>query len=423
MSKFCLNFLSITVFVLLSCFFFGFVSCQKSTPRFQCHDSLGCVQVEPNVDVKIGVLQALSGKVEALGREQVRGIELAIDERQGVFLGHPIALQIENTGCTPEGGANAALKIIADPQTVAIIGTTCSAAGATASKAMSDAGLTMVSGNNSAPFLTSIGGKKGPHWQPGYFRTASNEETSGKTAALFAFKHLGIRRAAYINDGDIYTTGLTDGFGQTFEALGGQIVLGTSINKGDHEMLPVLTAVINAKTELLFFPLFQPEGNMLLIQARQTDGFEKIILMGGGALIESSFIEDVQSAAVGMYFIGPARPSGPSVDHLTDRYRAKYNTQPAASYFLNAYDATEILLAALQKSVAKDPDGTLHVGRQALRDALYATRNFPGLTNHLNCDEFGDCGYPVFNVLRLEDPQAGVDGLQSNILFTYSPEE
>jgi len=38
-----------------------------------------------------------------------------------------------------------------------------------------------------------------------------------------------------------------------------------------------------------------------------------------------------------------------------------------------------------------DADGTVHIGRQALRDALYATKDFAGLTGSLSCDENGDC--------------------------------
>ena len=177
--------------------------CGKTTETFECADSIGCVAITPQDPIKIGVLQALTGKVATLGREQVRGLALAIDRRQGKLLDRPIALQTEDTGCSAAGGANAALKIIADPQHVAIFGTTCSGAAATASKAMSDAGLTMISGNNSAPFLTSIADQRAPNWHSGYFRTAANEENAGKTAALFAYQKLGIRRSATINDGDI----------------------------------------------------------------------------------------------------------------------------------------------------------------------------------------------------------------------------
>jgi branched-chain amino acid transport system substrate-binding protein len=397
-------------------------ACHKAAPRFECTDSIGCVTVAPKEAVKIGVLQALSGKVAPLGHEQVRGIELAIAGRQGKLLGHSIALHTEDTGCTAEGGANAALKIIADPQIVAILGTTCSNAAATASKAMSDAGLTMISGNNSAPFLTAIAGKRAPNWQPGYFRTAPNEETSGKAAAMYAFHQLGVRKAATINDGDIYTRGLTDGFAVAFHKLGGEIVLSTSVNKGDKEMRPVLTAVTNSAAQLLFFPLFQPEANHVLVEARQTAGFKDIILMSDGALIESSFIEAVQEQGKGLYFVGPSHPSGSAIDALAIEYQSKYNSMPAASYYLSAFDSANLLIEAIEKVALQDPDGSLHIGRQALRDALYGIKEFKGVTGNLTCDEFGDCALPVFNVLRLDDPAAGLDGLQSNVMFTYTDE-
>ena len=54
--------------------------CDKPRPRFVCSDGIGCVDVAPGESIKIGVLQALSGKVAPLGLEQVRGIDLAIDK-------------------------------------------------------------------------------------------------------------------------------------------------------------------------------------------------------------------------------------------------------------------------------------------------------------------------------------------------------
>lgn len=423
MVKFKSTIISISVVALALVVAMLSAACDKAKPRFECTDSIGCIDVAPGEAVKIGVLQALSGKVAPLGQEQLRGIELAIDKRHGMILGHSIVLQTEDTGCSAEGGANAALKIIADPRTVAILGTTCSGAAATASQAMSDAGLTMISGNNSAPFLTTIAGKRAPNWQPGYFRTAPNEETAGKAAAMFAFHELGVRKAATINDGDIYTRGLTDGFGQAFQKLGGKIVLSTSVSKGDKEMQPVLTAVMNSRAQLLFFPLFQPEGNHVLLEARKTAGFENIILMSDGALIESSFIESVKEEGKGMYFVGPSRPTGPAVDALAGEYQSKYNSLPAASYYLSAYDSADLLLETIEKVAIQEPDGSLHIGRQALRDALYATKDFKGVTGTLICDEFGDCGLPVFNVLRLDDPATGLKGLQSNVMFTYTPEK
>ena len=396
--------------------------CEKKLPEFECRDEIGCVSLSPGDPVKIGVLQAVSGKVATLGREQIRGLELAVAERRGQLLGRRIVFQQEDTGCTAEGGANAVLKIIADPKFIAIFGTTCSGAAATASKAMSDAGLTMVSGNNSAPFLTAVADRRAPNWQEGYFRTAGNEEHSGKAAAIYAYMELGIRRAATINDGDIYTKGLTDGFIKAFETLGGDIVLNTAVNKGDRQMKPVLTAVLNADAQMLFFPLFQPEGNYILLQTREIDTFRDIVLMGGGALIDNTFLNMVGDKAKGMYFVGPASLKNKDADSLLEKYRETFKTPPSVFYFLSGYDAANLLFQSIEKAAVTGEDGTLHIGRRALRDMLYSTRDFNGVTGSLSCDEFGDCAPPRFNVLQLEDVAAGLEGLRSNVKFLYAPE-
>ena len=42
-----------------------------------------------------------------------------------------------------------------------------------------------------------------------------------------------------------------------------------------------------------------------------------------------------------------------------------------------------------------------HIGRQALRDAIYATKDFQGITGTLTCSENGDCGAPVIAVYQV----------------------
>jgi len=399
----------------------SFPGCSNEPPKFVCQDAIGCVEIAPGEPLRIGVIQALSGKVAALGREQICGLELALDKWQGKIAGHPVQLQTEDTGCTAEGGANAALKVVADPKTVAIYGTTCSGAAATAAKVMADAGLTMISGNNSAPFLTAFGGKKAPAWQPGYFRTAANEENSGKAAGTYAYTVLGVRKAAVINDGDIYTRGLTDGFKSAFVQLGGLIVFESSVDKGDTDMTPVLTAVVSGGAELLFFPLFQPEGNHMLRAARKIEALGQTVMMSDGSLIENSFIDDMGDLAKGMYFVGPSEVESAASRELASRYQEKFKTTPSASYYQTGYDAADLLFRAIDHVAVKRPDGTLFIGRQALRTELYGTAAFAGVSGSLTCDEFGDCAYPVFNVLRLDDPAKGVAALLKNVQFTYSP--
>ncbi len=48
-------------------------------------------------------------------------------------------------------------------------------------------------------------------------------------------------------------------------------------------------------------------------------------------------------------------------------------------------------------------DGTLLIGRQALRDALFATSGMEGITGTISCDEYGDCADPKIAVSQVQD--------------------
>jgi branched-chain amino acid transport system substrate-binding protein len=410
-------------FVLLLCTAILLIGCRPAPPSFECTDAIGCVDVAPGDPIKIGALQAQSGDLSPQGLGLLQCTDLALEDRGGQLLGHPIELHRADSRCSGEGGTTAALQIVADPQIVGIIGPTCSGAAATAMKIVSKAGLVMISGSSSAPSLTSVGGDPGPDWLPGFFRTAQNDALVGQAAATFAFQQLGVTKAATINDGDLYTRGLTDRFEQVFTELGGEVVLATAVNKGDADMRPVLSAVARSGAELVFFPVFRPEGDHIVLQIGEVDGLEDVTLMSAEGLYFDSFVEAVGEAGVGMYFNTPIRPEGPAYAAFVSRYETKYSEPSFIStpYDAHLYDAVNLLLNAVEAVAVQEEDGALHIGRQALRDALYATSGYQGLTGSLTCDEYGDCGAIKLQVTRLDDPAAGLAGLAANVIYTYPP--
>jgi branched-chain amino acid transport system substrate-binding protein len=397
--------------------------CQPTPPPFECTDQVGCVDIAPGEPIKIASFQALSGAMASNGQENLQTIELALDDRGSELLGHPIELQGEDSLCSKEGGATAAAKAVADPEIVGILGPTCSGAAASAMEALAEAGLVMISGSSTAPSLTSVGGEAGSDWQPGFFRTAQNDALSGRVAATFAFQQLGATKAATINDGDPYTQGLTGTFEQAFTDLGGEIMLAAGINKGDTNMEPVLTAVARSGAELLYFPVFRPEADYLVQQALEVEGMGDLTRMTAEGLYQDAFIEAAGEAGVGVYMVTPAPPAGPARDALVSRFETQYGAAPTVVYYAHTYDSVNLLLDAIEAVAVQEPDGTLHIGRQTLRDTLYATSGYPGLTGSLTCDEFGDCGVPRFQVIRLDDPAAGLEGLAANVVYTYPPEQ
>jgi branched-chain amino acid transport system substrate-binding protein len=169
-------------------------------------------------------------------------------------------------------------------------------------------------------------------------------------------------------------------------------------------------------------PLFEQEGIHFVEQAQQVEAMESVTLMSAEGLYQASFFDAAGQAAIGLHLLIPATPGGPAHEEFVSRYLARYGESPEPPYYAHTYDAANLLFHALEEVVVQDGDGTLYIGRQALRDALYATTGFQGLTGSLSCDQYGDCGVARFHVVRLDDPAAGLEGLAANIVYTYPPD-
>jgi branched-chain amino acid transport system substrate-binding protein len=304
---------------------------------------------------------------------------------------------------------------------VGILGTNCSSAAVTAAPVMSQAGLVMISSANTSPSLTSVGGVQGENWQPGYLRTSWNDSVMGRAAAFFAYQRLGVTQAAVINAGDAYSKGLTNVFAQAFQKLGGQLVREITIDETDVNQRPTLEAVALSGAQLVFFSLSQPlAGSRIVRQARNLANLQSLIFIGGEGMLSDVFIKDVGAAGVGVYLLGPAAIEGVDNDKFREAYQARYGAAPQSFYYSFATDATNLLLDSLEKVAVRQEDGTLNIGRQALRDALYATTDFNGLTGRLKCDAYGDCGVAKLNIVQFDNPGMSVEALSANVVFTYT---
>ena len=79
-------------------------------------------------------------------------------------------------------------------------------------------------------------------------------------------------------------------------------------------------------------------------------------------------------------------------------YKAKFGSDPINIFHAHAYDAFNIVKAAIEKAAVQEADGTIYIPRQALRDAMLATKDFKGLTGVLTCQPGGDCANPIIGV-------------------------
>jgi len=386
------------VFSLLIVFSMILAACQ-TTPKakaYECTDALGCVTVKAGEPITLAYALVISGPDETLGIDSRNGVEIAIADK-GQVLGHDINFIGEDDGCSAEGGQAAGTKLAANPAIVAVIGTSCSSAARVAIPLLSKAGFVIISASNTAPDLTEAGNANN---YPGYLRTAHNDNVQGAAAAKFAWEFLKVKKAATIHDGSIYAQSLQRVFAENFIKLGGTITAQEAVDPNQTDMKSVLTSIATGSPELIYFPIFVKAGVLMIRQAKETAGLENTKLMGADGVFSPDVSDGAGDAVEGFYVSSPDTSSFGS-DYQTKflpAYQAKFGSVPISIFHAHAYDAAMMIFAAIEKVAVKDADGTLHIPRQALRDAMYATKDFKGLTGNLTCSPTGDCADPKIAV-------------------------
>ena len=312
-----------------------------------------------------------------------------------------------------------------DPQVVGIIGTNCSAAAVAASPIVSHAGRVMISPSNTSPRLTSdLAGNPDADYHAGYFRVSSNDLHQARALSDFVFNQLELGRVATLHDGDPYTSALVAAFADAFAALGGEVPVQAEVEKGETDMADVLVEFAAASPDAIFFPLFVTEGSAFAAQARAFDGLEETTLISAAALLVSAFLETPQSE--GIYFAGPESDFGSNVNERTGRsgrqvlaaFDARHGGFPGSPYWAHTYDATAMLLAAIESVAVEDGD-RLHIDRAALREQVGATA-MSGIVGTVSCDAFGDCGTGRMNIYHHTDTSV-TDVAQLPVVYVYSP--
>jgi branched-chain amino acid transport system substrate-binding protein len=377
--------------------------------------------------IKFASLLAISGATATLGNDSNNGIKLGMDYLDGTFDakvgqidGHDVTLEQEDDGCSKDGGQAGATKLAADDTIVAVIGTSCSSAAlGVADTILSAKGVLLVSPSNTAAGLTA----EGTH-QDFYLRTAQNDAIQAKVVADFVFTKLGFTKAATIHDESPYAAGLTGGFKTFFEQLGGTVTDEEAIQSTDTDFKPLLTTIAQTQPQLIYAPDFNDACWQMAQQMKQVQGLESVPFMGSDGCLATDFFDKGGSDVNGSYLSGPIPAPGGSTSDLLTQYTQAYKDQfgdPTASFNTNAFDAFNIIVEAIKKAGIQGSDGSLTIPRDALKNAIYQTKDYEGITGSLTCIPTGDCqSQAAVNIAVFQAPKGGpaIGGSPSDAIFT-----
>lgn len=358
-----------TVVILLGVVFFMVFGGLQSQA-----DEWGTVTISADRPVKIALGAMLTGDYASLGIDINHGAEMAIKEK-GSLLGRPLVLQAEDDGCAGPASVAIAEKVCNDPLVVGLIGYMCSGGSKPASDIHNKYKVLMISPSSTALELTARN-------IPVFFRTCWNDKIQARRAAAFALSRNWMS-VAVIHDKSDYGQSLAEDFAEHMRQKGARILLSEGITRGDKDFSPVLTKIKPLNPQMVYFGGMAAEGVLLVRQMKRVGLVKAGFMTDDGCYTEKDFIQAGGDAALGAYVTYAQEPNPEWVRSFEAHYGPRQTFSP------QAYDAAKILSMAVEKVAQKQSDGSLVIGKKALRDAVAATQ-YNGITGKIEFDPHGD---------------------------------
>jgi branched-chain amino acid transport system substrate-binding protein len=361
------------------------VGCEKKKPDELARPGRAGPSAASN-RVLLGHVASLTGNEAASGESSDRGIRLAVEEvnARGGVRGMQVSVKTYDDQGRQDEASNVATRLATADHATVMLGGAASKRSLAMAAAADRYQLPMVSPSATNPKVTR---DDGGATRPYAFRTCFVEAFQGTLMAGFARETLKLSRVAVLRDAaSDYSVGLADSFLTRFKELGGTIVDDESYKAGNTDFRVQLNAIRRRNPEAVYVPGFHAEVALVARQAREL-GMRQPFLGGDGWDSEKLY-ENARGALEGSFFSNhySAEDPSPRVQEFVKRYQARYGAVPDV-LAAQAYDAAGLAMDAVAR--AKDLSGP------AVREALTATKGYPGITGAITIGADHDAVRPV----------------------------
>lgn len=337
--------------------------------------------------IKIGAIFSVTGIAAVHNQPMLEMTQLAVRHvnDNGGVLGRPLQLIVFDNLSTPIGSAQAAHHIVEQDMT-AVIGAHWSSHSLVIAPILQEAGIPMISPGSTNPAVTRN--------RDYIFRACFVDSFQGVAMAKFASEELQAKTGVVVtNIDEDYSTTLGRFFSNAFQKTGGRILPELFYRGNATDFSKNINELIRQKADVVYLPGYTRDSGLFIKQAAKM-GLSTIFL-GGDAWDE---IERYAGSAInGSYQSAPWHPQVPfAASHrMQELYFAAHEKEIANNSSPLAYDAVMLLVEAITRA------GTLD--REAIRDALSSTRDFPGATGKITFDENGDPLRKGIIIIAFED--------------------
>jgi branched-chain amino acid transport system substrate-binding protein len=334
--------------------------------------------------IKIGMCAPVTGPAAESGGYAIKGAKLALDavNKAGGILGKQAELIVEDDQTTNPGIVLAFSKLAAQSDIVAFLGSIRSTqVHAMAPDVLKLGKPVMIGGTD--PALTHMGNQ----W---LFRFRPNDSYSGRVIADFGVSTLGKKKWAVLHSTDAFGTAGGKALTEALGKLGAPPVLDQGYANQSQDFTPVVLAIKQSGADILgSYFTFENDLGIFARQLRQLG--VNIPWVGSPSITNITALKLAGPALYGTYGVADyAEDSSPASQAFGKIYRdaAKAAPDNQSSW---PYDAVNVLCAAINKA------GSTDAGK--VREAILATKKFPGAEGEYNFDQNGD-GLHGYNVVK-----------------------
>lgn len=340
---------------------------------------------EADDSIHIALSAPITGDWSEFGINFRRSVELAIEEinEAGGVLGRPVRVSVGDTQGNPQQAATLAQQWTSDRSIVAQIGPFASGPAMAMQPIFDSAGMVQLS-----PTASHTEYAGGSPWSFGIVGTQAGE---GPFNADYAYNRIGMRNIAILHINNDWGIDTAEFFTRAFEGLGGSITRTEFYFEGESDFTAVLATLRESGADGLFIASFYNDGAAINIQ-RDRLGWD-VPVIGPTSLYSPQLIALGGSSVEGLYtgtgFFTP--DPDPAVRQYVSAFEQRFNAQPNFHAAL-AYDSMKLLADAIERAGSTESD--------AIRAALAATSEFPGLTGSITFTPAGDAvkGYRMLQI-------------------------
>jgi branched-chain amino acid transport system substrate-binding protein len=335
--------------------------------------------------IVVGVSSALTGPVGQRGREYrdaaILGVNRWKSARGERIEGHEIVVQAEDDGCTEADiTVGAAGRLLRRSGLVGVLGPQCSAGAGAAIPVYGGAGVIAISGSATTSDLTLDQPEDGF-----FFRTAYTNRFEGELNGQFVAE-LGAATVHIVHDGEAYGRDLATTAAAALSDRVAEVTV-SSIPRGQVDFGELAAKIARENPDFVGFAGFNPEAALFYRQLRDA-GYKGPFGAGDAAASERDFVGPVgPELAEGVYFGGCSLELD---DDFVDEFRRLHGSEPTAAFVSHYADAAGVLLSAVAEVAEGQPDGSLTIDPDALRNAVRSTTVQDGFSGHVAFDVHGD---------------------------------